>query len=110
MITFIAHVRVKAGMAGAYEALLEGVAASTRAHEPEVVYYAWARSVADPDLFVVIEVYKDVAAHRAHMASPWVAESLPKVAGLMSEPPDIKQYVSEGSAPVEGSGVFYRGT
>jgi len=82
------------------------VAAETREHEPGVAYYAWSKSVADPELYVVVEVYRDVPAHEAHMASRWVRESLPKAARLMAGKPDIKQYVSDGSEPVRSASVF----
>ena len=64
MITFIAHIRVKPENAAAYEQLMAYVTAQTRAHEPGVVYYDWAKSVADPELYVVVEVYRDVARTR----------------------------------------------
>ena len=106
MITFIAHVRVRPENAAAFEELMAHVAAQTRAHEPGVAYYAYSKSVADPQLYVVVEVYLDPSAHAAHMASSWVTESLPRSARLMEGKPDIKQYVSEGSEPVRGPSVF----
>jgi quinol monooxygenase YgiN len=108
MITFIAHVRVRPENAAAYEEMMAYVAAQTREHEPGVISYQWAKSVADPELYVVIEAYRDVQAHAAHMASSWVTEMLPKSAQLMEGKPDIKQYVSDGSEPVRSPGVFYR--
>jgi quinol monooxygenase YgiN len=108
MITFIAHVRVRPENAAAFEELMAYVAAKTAEHEPGVAYYAFSKSVGDPELYVVVEVYRDVAVHAAHMASSWVRESLPKSARLMEGKPDIKQYVSDGSEPVRSPGVFYR--
>jgi quinol monooxygenase YgiN len=108
MIIFIAHIRVKPENAAAYEEIMAHVTANTRAHEPGVISYDWAKSVADPEVYVVIETYRDVEAHRTHMASPWVTQMLPKSAALMAGKPDIKQYVSEGSEPVRSKGVFYR--
>jgi quinol monooxygenase YgiN len=106
MITFVAHVRVKPENAAAFEALMTEVRAQTRANEPGVAYYDFARSVDDPELFVVVEVYRDTEVHAGHMASPWVRESLPKSAALMSGKPEIRQYVSDGSEPVRGQSVF----
>jgi quinol monooxygenase YgiN len=106
MITFIAHVRVRPANAAAFEELMTSVAAQTRAHEPGVAYYAFSKSVADPELYVVVEVYADAAVHAAHMASAWVTESLPKAARLMEGKPEIRQYVSEGSEPVRTASVF----
>jgi quinol monooxygenase YgiN len=100
MITFVAHMKVGLKNAAAYEELMTYVRDKVRAHEPGVAYYDFARRVDDPETFLVIEVYRDLDAHRAHMASPWVRESLPKAVALMEGKPDIRQYVSEGSEPV----------
>lgn len=108
MITFIAHVRVKSSNSAAFESLMSHVAAKTHEHEPGVLHYEFSRSVDDPELYVVIEVYADRQAHAAHMASAWVTESLPRAVQLMEGRPDIKQYVSRGSEPVRGRSVFDR--
>lgn len=101
MITMVARMRVPPENAAAYEALLTGVAEQVRAHEAEgVPYYAWAKSVDTPDTYVVIEVYRDLDAHQAHMASPWVKDSLPLSMGLIDGPVDIQQYVTPGQEPV----------
>lgn len=100
MITFIAHLRVRPGNAAALEALLAHVVAMTRAHEPGVVHYDFARSADEPDTYVVVEVYRDAAVHAAHLASPWVVASLPETARLIEGRPHIRQYVSGGSRPV----------
>ena len=76
------------------------VAEMTHRHEPGVAWYEWAKSVDEPDTYVVIEVYRDAEVHAGHMASAWVRESLPKSAALIEGRPHIRQYVSEGSQPV----------
>lgn len=100
MITFIAHVKVKPENGPEFETLLSYVRAMTLEHERGVRYYEFAKSVDEPDTYVVIEVYQDGQVHAAHMASAWVKESLPKSACLIEGKPDIKQYVSSGSDPV----------
>lgn len=100
MITFIAHLRVKPENAAAFETLMTHVAAMTNEHEPGVVYYAFGKSVDEPDTYVVVETYRDVASQAAHMATDWVQESLPRSALLIEGKPDIKQYVSPGTEPV----------
>lgn len=100
MITFIAHLRVRPENASAFEALMDEVAARVREHEPGVPYYAWSKSVDEEDTYVVVEVYRDTQVHAAHMASPWVRDSLPVSAGLIDGPPHIRQYVTPGSEPV----------
>jgi quinol monooxygenase YgiN len=100
VITFIVHVQVRRENAPAYEALMTHVAAMSREHEPGVAYYEFARSVEDPDTYVVIEVYRNVEAHAAHMVSDWVREAMPVSARLIEGKPHIRQYVSPGSEPV----------
>jgi len=100
MITFIAHIRVLPANAAAFEALMTYVSTQTRECEPGVAYYAFAKSVADPDTYVVMEVYRDQAAHAAHMETNWVKESIPKSLALTEGLPDIRQYVSPGTEPV----------
>jgi quinol monooxygenase YgiN len=100
MITFIARMRVKPENAAAFEAMIAHVAEMTRAHEPGVAYYDWARGVDEPDTYLVVEVYRDVAAQAAHMATEWVKTSLPRSAALIEGKPDIRQYVTPGAEPV----------
>ncbi len=97
----IAHMRVRPENAAAYEELMRHVADMTLRHEPGVPYYAFSKSVSEPDTYVVIEVYQDAEAHAAHMASAWVTESLPKSARLIEGKFDIRQYVTPGQEPVK---------
>ena len=96
----IAHMRVRAENATAYEALMDKVAAATRANEPGVRYYAWSKSASEPGTYVVIEVYENAQVHAEHMASPWVRDSIPQSISLVDGKFDIRQYVSGGSEPV----------
>lgn len=100
MITMVARMRVPPQNAAAYEELMTYVTDMTLKNEPGVPYYAWAKSVDEPDVYVVIEVYRDATAHAEHMASAWVRESLPKSVRLVEGGFDIKQYVSPGQEPV----------
>jgi len=100
MITFIVHLRVNPEDASAFEALMSHVAAMTHEHEPGVAYYEFAKSVDEPDTYVIVEVYQNVEVHAAHMASAWVRESLPVSARLIQGRPHIRQYVRPGSDPV----------
>ena len=97
MITFIAHMRVNAENTAAFEAAMTEMCAQVTAHEPGVAYYAFSKSAADPETYLVIEVYRDAAACAAHTQTDWFKSSVPKTAGLMMGAPEIRQYVSEGS-------------
>jgi quinol monooxygenase YgiN len=99
MITFIARMTVRAEHAAAYEALMTQVRDLTRANEPGVAYYDFGKSADEPDVYVVFEVYRDADAHAAHMASPWVIETIPRSRALVEGKFDIKQYVSPGTTP-----------
>ena len=100
MITMIARMRVLPENAAAYEELMTHVADMTLKHEPGVAYYAWAKSVSEPDMYVVVEVYQDAQVHAAHMASEWVRQSIPVSRRLVDGKLDIKQYVTPGQEPV----------
>lgn len=99
MITFIARMKVRPENAPAYEALLAEVRDRTRANEPGVIYYDFGVSADAPGEYVVVEVYRDAAAHAAHMATPWVTASIPKSRELVDGGFDIAQYVSPGTKP-----------
>ena len=101
MVTFITHLQVSPANAAAFEVLLTDVSDKVRENEPDVLYYGFAKSVEDPNTYVVIEVYRDEAAHSAHMETDWVKSSIPKSTLLIENGKyDIKQYVSPGTEPV----------
>jgi quinol monooxygenase YgiN len=99
MITFIARLHVPPENALAFEELMTYVAAMTNEHEPGVAYYAFAKSVDETDTYVLVEVYRDQAAHASHMETDWVRASLPKSMRLIEGKPHIMQYVSPGTEP-----------
>ena len=99
MITFIAQLTVRPDKAQAFEALLTKVRDRSLATEPGVAWYSFAKSADEPDRYVVIEVYRDAAAHAAHMAAPWVIASIPAARALVEGRFDIRQYTSPGVAP-----------
>ena len=95
MITYITHLRVNAANAVAFEALMEEVRVKVREKEPDVLYYDFAVSSKDPATYVVVEVYRDEAAHAAHMKADWICSSIPKSALLIENGAyDIKRYES----------------
>jgi quinol monooxygenase YgiN len=99
MITFITHVQVMPENVAAFEALLTHVRDMTRKHEGGVPYYDFGRSVDEPGTYAVIEVYRDAAAHTAHMKTDWVAQSIPESRRLVDGKFNIKQYVGPGIEP-----------
>jgi quinol monooxygenase YgiN len=93
--------RGKPENAAAYEKLMSYVAEMTLRNEPGVPYYAFSKSVSEPDTYVVIEVYQDAQVHAAHMASAWVRNSIPVTRALIEGKFDIRQYVTPGQEPVK---------
>ena len=102
MITFITHMRVRAENAEQMDALLTEMAAKVAEHEPGVAHYGFARDAADPELYVVVEVYRDEQAFWAHGQTDYIKALLPRSAALVEGGKfDIRQYVSPGTAPVK---------
>ena len=99
MVTFIARMTVRPETVAAYQALMTEVRELTRANEPGVAYDDFGISADEPDVYVVVEVYRDADAHAAHMQTSWVVESIPKSRTLVEGRFDIKQYVSPGTEP-----------
>lgn len=99
MITFICQVKVAPENAAAFEALMTEVRDQTLANEPGVAWYQFARSADVPDTYVMVEVYRDAAAHASHMETPWVTGSLPRSVALVEGGFDIRQYVTPGTEP-----------
>jgi quinol monooxygenase YgiN len=99
VITFVAQMKVRPENAAAYEMLLTTVRDQTLANEPGVAWYSFGKSADEPDSYVVIEVYRDAAAHAAHMRTEWVIASIPKSRALVDGQFDIRQFVSPGTEP-----------
>lgn len=99
MITFVAHCPVKPECAEAFEAAMAEMAGNVRQHEPGAIYYEFSRSVDEPNVFLVIEVYADEAAFKAHWKTDFIRPSIAKTQPLMDGPPRIRQYVSPGTQP-----------
>lgn len=95
MLTFIIKLRVKPGQGPAYEALLTRVFRQVRENEPGVIYFDFARSVDDPERYVVVEVYRDAEARAAHSEMPWIRESMPIGAAMIVGHPEIERYIND---------------
>lgn len=101
MITLVAHARLRPENVEAYEAVIAEMTAKVRENEPGAVYYGFARSVDDPNTFLVIEIYADEAAFEAHWQTDYIWPSIARTKSLMEGGSlDIKQYVSPPTEPV----------
>jgi quinol monooxygenase YgiN len=95
MLTYIIKLRVKPGQGPAYEALLSDVFRQVRDREPGVLYFDFARSVHDPERYVVVEVYRDAEARAAHSTMPWIREALSIGSAMIVGAPEIEEYVND---------------
>lgn len=66
MIGRFRTMRAKPGKADEFAALLAALQRDVRANEPGVLVYQFMRSVADPLLFILTEVFRDEQAQAAH--------------------------------------------
>jgi autoinducer 2-degrading protein len=70
MRTMLARYRVQPGNSEAVAAALQKMAAAVARDEPACLLYRAARSVEEPDVFVLYEEYVDEAALLAHRDTP----------------------------------------
>jgi (4S)-4-hydroxy-5-phosphonooxypentane-2,3-dione isomerase len=70
MRTLLARYRVQPGHSDEVEAALREMAEAVARDEPECLLYRAARSVEEPDVFVLYEEYVDEAALLAHRETP----------------------------------------
>jgi quinol monooxygenase YgiN len=100
MITFVTRVRVRPGDAAAFEAVITEMTAKVRENEPGALHYGFGASIDEPNVYVVVEVYADEAAFKAHWETDYIRPSLARTTPLIEAPPEIRQYVSPGTEPV----------
>lgn len=95
MITYIAHLRVAPENAAAFEAAIADMARNVRQNEPGVVHYHASKSCDDPNLYMVVEVYRDEAAFQAHWETDYIHASVERTKPLIAEGSmDVRRYVS----------------
>ena len=70
MVIMIVEVTVKAGMEHEFLELIENDALHSEADEPGCLRFDVLQDVEDPAKYYFYEVYRDEAAHQAHMQTP----------------------------------------
>lgn len=83
MITYITHIRVSPENREAFEAVMAEMTRKVRDSEPGVVHYGCGKSTEDPESYVVIEIYRDEAAFKAHWKTDYIRPLLAKATPLM---------------------------
>jgi quinol monooxygenase YgiN len=95
MIGLIAKLKVQEGKGPEFEALFRQLAAKVTddAIEPGNLLYQLCKSREDPNLYVVMELYKDQAAVDAHGKTPHFTETFPKIGALLQPGPPGLEFV-----------------
>lgn len=89
-IGIVAKIKVAAGKNAEFEEVFAELAGATRKNEPGCNFYALHKSKADPQLYVVLENYKDQAAVDAHMGSPHFQAGFKKMGACLDGAPVIE--------------------
>jgi quinol monooxygenase YgiN len=88
MILIVAKMRVRAEYADEWPALMADFTAATRA-EPGNICFDWSRDVADPNLYVLVEAFRDGAAGASHVESDHFKAAMELLPRLVAEIPEI---------------------
>lgn len=103
MIFIVVKQQVRAKYANDWPSLVEEFTASTRA-EPGNISFDWYRSTEDPNLWVLIEVFRDAEAGQAHVESPHFKDASSMMPRWLAAVPEIVHVeVPHGFAPVSES-------
>ena len=89
-VGIVAKIKVQAGKNAEFEAVFTELAAAVRKNEPGNNFYALHRSKTDPQLYVVLEQYKDMAAVAAHREYPHFKEGGRKMGACMAGAPEVE--------------------
>lgn len=82
MIGVIAKLKIKEGKMDEALNLFKGLLALVRKEEG-TLYYTLNRDMADPNMIVVVERYKDMAAFQAHTGTPYFLEFSKKIGSFL---------------------------
>jgi quinol monooxygenase YgiN len=90
MIGIVATMRVVEGKGAEFEAVFTKLAAQVRANEPGCLFYQLTKSRKDPNVYKVLEGYKDQAAVDAHGSSEYFKSGFGEMRGLLDGRADIE--------------------
>jgi quinol monooxygenase YgiN len=88
MIFNVVRQPVRAKYADEFPALVAEFTTSSRA-EPGNLFFDWYRSADDPNLWVLIEGFRDAAAGEAHVASAHFKAAMSEMPRLLAGVPEI---------------------
>ncbi len=93
-IGVVATLKVAEGKNGDFEKVFNDLAAQVKANEPGNQLYRVFKSKADPQTYIVMEMYADQAALDAHGKSDHFRAAGAKIAPTLGGAPDIKYFDS----------------
>lgn len=88
MIFIVAKNRVRRKYADDWLSLVEEFTKATRA-EPGNICFDWYRSVDDPNVYVLVEAFRDSAAGEAHVNSDHFKAATVRLSELLADVPEI---------------------
>ena len=91
-IGLIARVTIAPGKGAEFEELFAWQAEQVRANEPGNKLYKLFRARDQEGGYIVMEIYDDEAALKAHREAPHMAANRPKVAPLIAAPTVLELY------------------
>ncbi len=86
----VARIKILTGRNAEFEQIFAILAAAVRKDEPGNNFYALHKSKTDPQLYVVLENYRDAAAFAAHREYPHFKEGGKKMGACMAGAPNIE--------------------
>ncbi len=105
MILVVVKQPVRAKYADQWPELIADLTAATRA-EPGCLSYDWCRSADDPNLWILVETYRDAEAGEAHVQSEHFKRATQEMPKWLAAAPEIIHVEVPGdswSAVMEGS-------
>lgn len=88
MIFIVVKHPVRPEFADGWVSLVEEFTAATRA-EPGNIFFDWFRSVEDPNLYMLVEAFRDAAAGQAHVNSSHFQVAIAQLPKWLAAVPEI---------------------
>ena len=89
-IGIIAKLPIQEGKGSEFEAFFTELAKQVRANEPGNLAYQLTKSRSEPNVYKVLELYKDQAAVDHHGQTDYFRAAGPKFAGVLAGRPEIE--------------------
>jgi quinol monooxygenase YgiN len=97
--TFVVQFKVKAGRNADFEKVFRDTQKSVRDHEPGNIYYDFYVDQKDPQLYVIVERYKDAAATAAHGQSEHARKMIAAIRDMLDGPVNAQRLILISSKP-----------